>query len=72
MSVKNALDKNLILKQKVKLLLNIYIVTDKFDDLTHPGETKTEKVVRKTKEFVEDLAEDAKEAAENIKEKITG
>ena len=72
MSVKNALDKNLILKQKVKLLLNIYIVADKFDDLTHPGETKTEKVVRKTKEFVEDLAEDAKEAAENIKEKITG
>ena len=72
MSVKNALDKNLILKQKVKLLLNIYIVADKFDDLTHPGETKTEKVVRKTKEFVEDLAEDAREAAENIKEKITG
>ena len=72
MSVKNALDKNLILKQIVKLLLNIYIVADKFDDLTHPGETKTEKVVRKTKEFVEDLAEDAKEAAENIKEKITG
>ena len=72
MSVKNALVKNLILKQIVKLLLNIYIVADKFDDLTHPGETKTEKVVRKTKEFVEDLAEDAKEAAENIKEKITG
>ena len=72
MSVKNALDKNLILKQKVKLLLNIYIVADKFDDLTHPGETKTDKVVRKTKEFVEDLAEDAREAAENIKEKITG
>ena len=72
MSVKNALDKNLILKQIVKLLLNIYIVADKFDDLTHPGETKTEKVVRKTKEFVEDLAEDAREAAENIKEKITG
>ena len=72
MSVKNALDKNLILKQKVKLLLNIYIVADKFDDLTHPGETKTEKVVRKTKEFVEDLADDAREAAENIKEKITG
>ena len=72
MSVKNALDKNLILKQKVKLLLNIYIVADKFDDLTHPGETKTEKVVRKTKEFVEDLAEDAREAAENIKEKVTG
>ena len=72
MSVKNALDKNLILKQIVKLLLNIYIVADKFDDLTHPGETKTEKVVRKTKEFVEDLAEDAREAAENIKEKVTG
>ena len=72
MSVKNAWDKNLILKQKVKLLLNIYIVADKFDDLTHPGETKTEKVVRKTKEFVEDLAEDAREAAENIKEKVTG
>ena len=72
MSVKNALDKNLILKQIVKLLLNIYIVADKFDDLTHPGETKTEKVVRKTKEFVEDLADDAREAAENIKEKITG
>ena len=72
MSVKNALDKNLILKQIVKLLLNIYIVADKFDDLTHPGETKTEKVVRKTKEFVEDLAEDARDAAENIKEKITG
>ena len=72
MSVKNAWDKNLILKQKVKLLLNIYIVADKFDDLTHPGETKTEKVVRKTKEFVEDLADDAREAAENIKEKITG
>ena len=71
MSVKNALDKNLILKQIVKLLLNIYIVADKFDDLTHPGETKTEKVVRKTKEFVEDLAEDAREAAENIKEKVT-
>ena len=72
MSVKNAWDKNLILKQIVKLLLNIYIVADKFDDLTHPGETKTEKVVRKTKEFVEDLAEDAREAAENIKEKVTG
>ena len=72
MSVKNALVKNLILKQIVKLLLNIYIVADKFDDLTHPGETKTEKVVRKTKEFVEDLAEDAREAAENIKEKVTG
>ena len=71
MSVKNALDKNLILKQIVKLLLNIYIVADKLDDLTHPGETKTEKVVRKTKEFVEDLAEDAREAAENIKEKVT-
>ena len=28
-------------------------MADKFDDLTHPNETKTEKFFRKTGEFIE-------------------
>ena len=53
---------------------NIFIVgnkiADKFDDLTHPGETRTQKMIRKTKNYVEDVKEDIKEKYEDVKDKI--
>ena len=38
--------------------------------MTHPGETRTEKIIRKTKNYVEDVKEDIKEKYDNVKDKI--
>ena len=45
-------------------------IANKIDDLTHPGETKTEKFVRKTKNFANDVKDDIKDAFEDAKDKI--
>ena len=38
--------------------------------MTHPGETRTEKMIRKTKNFAEEVGEDIKDKYEAVKDKI--
>ncbi len=45
---------------------------DKVDDLMHPGETKTEKFIRKVGEGMEDAKDKIVDAYEDVKDKITG
>ena len=44
-------------------------IGDKIDDLTHPNETKKERIIRKTKNYVNEVKEDVNEAYGNIKDK---
>ena len=44
-------------------------ISDKFDDLTHPGETRTQKFIRKSKKYAEEVKEDIHDAYDNIKDK---
>lgn len=44
----------------------------KMDDLMHPGETKTEKVMRKIGEGIDEAKDQIVEAYEDAKDKITG
>ena len=60
---------------KVRLIIiigNIIVgnkIGDKIDDLTHPNESKKDKIIRKTKNYVNDMKEEANEAFGNLKEK---
>ena len=44
-------------------------ISDKIDDLTHPGETRAQKFIRKSKNYVEEVKEDIHDAYGNIKDK---
>ena len=44
-------------------------IGDKIDDLTHPNESKKDKIIRKTKNYLNDVKEEVSEAYGNIKEK---
>ena len=44
-------------------------IGDKIDDLTHPNETKKDRIIRKTKSYVNGVKEEVNEAYGNIKEK---
>ena len=44
-------------------------VGDKIDDLTHPNETKKDRIIRKTKNYVNNVKEEVNEAYGNIKDK---
>ena len=44
-------------------------IGDKIDDLTHPNETKKDRIIRKTKNYVNGVKEEVNEAYGNIKEK---
>jgi hypothetical protein len=44
---------------------------EKWDDITHPNETKGEKFVRKAGEMVDDLKDKAVDAYKEVKDKIT-
>ena len=42
---------------------------DKIDELTHPNESKKDRIIRKTKNYVNEVKEEANTAYDNIKEK---
>ena len=44
-------------------------VSDKIDELTHPNESKKDRIIRKTKNYINNVKEDVNEAYGNIKEK---
>ena len=63
----------IILYRNNNCLLSFIIVgnkiSDKFDDLTHPGETRMQKFIRKSKKYAEEVKEDIHDTYGNIKDK---
>lgn len=45
-------------------------INNKLDELAHPGETNTEKYMRKAKEFASDAKDKTQEIAGNVKDKV--
>ena len=60
--------------KKKQIIINYTIVgnkiSDKFDDLTHPGETRSQRIIRKSKNYVNDVKKEMHETYDNIKGKV--
>ena len=72
---KDGLNDGKLITNNIFIIKFFFIAKDKFeekcDEILHPGETKFEKYVRKTKEYFEDLKDSAVNNFNILKEKIT-